>query len=69
MSWESDCPGAGEAPVKVLELEDPAGEGRQAGRCPVCDHNFWMADPDLIPPHGPAPRPRPKGTEIRELDD
>lgn len=70
MSWETDCPGAGEAPARAAEgLDDPAGEGRQAGHCPTCDHRFWMAEPQTIPAHGVPDGPRPKGTEIRELDD
>ncbi len=49
--------------------QDPTGEGREIGACAVCDHRFWMKEPDTIPPHGVPDGTRPKGTEIRELDD
>ncbi len=72
MSWEKDCPGAGKPPgrANVAEgLADPSGEDRQAGHCATCDHRFWMVTADTIPPHGVQNTTRPKGTEIRELDD
>ncbi len=49
--------------------QDPTGAGREIGACAVCDHRFWMVEPDTIPPHGVPDGTRPKGTEIRELDD
>ena len=72
MSWKKDCPGAGAAPARVAEAEglvDPSGEGRAAGHCSTCDHRYWMKEADTIPPHGVPESTRPKGTEIRELDD